>query len=389
MPTESTFLFAGLLFLAAAMGYVFARFGDEDEEDLAERSTRTNLLRSFRYLLNDDADRAVDVFTDADAVTDEVLDTQLALGSLFRRRGELDRAIRLHQNLLDRSTSTSAQRQAAAFALAEDFLSAGLFDRAEELLLRLRDTPDYRLDALRRLIRIAEVTSEWDRAVDLCGELNGVEPGSVAPAQLAHYYCELAGQARQKGQLPEARQFLEQARAINRGMPRIALLEADLHRDAGDIQSAVATLVKLGRDQPGMVGELLPRLLAYDRGSDSQPLVLDALAGLAGSPEAQRRMALELIRNPKIDDPVVVRFLAGFLIEQPEIRPLVVRPGNPVADPLAEAERLRPLLQKLISPGQRFLCGNCGYRSATLHWQCPGCRSWDTTTAVDDLALSR
>lgn len=389
MPTESTFLFAGLLFLAAAMGYVFARFGDEDEEEVAERSTRTNLLRSFRYLLNEDGDRAVDVFTDAGDVTDEVLDTQLALGSLFRRRGELDRAIRLHQNLLDRSASTGAQRQAAAFALAEDFLSAGLFDRAEELLLRLRDVPDYRIEALRRLIRISEVTSDWDRAVDLCGELNGAEPGSVPPAQLAHYYCELAEHARRRRALPEAWEFLGQARAISPAMSRIALLEADCHRDAGDIRSAIRTLVALGRDQPVMAGELLPRLWSYDSGPGTQALVLDALAELATSPEMQRRMALELIRNPKMDHPAVVRFLAAFLIEQPEIGPLVARPGQSAPDALAEVERLRPLLHKLIGSGQRCLCSNCGYMSAVLHWQCPGCRSWDTTAPVDELALSR
>lgn len=389
MPTESTFLFAGLLFLAAAMGYVFARFGDEDEEEAAERSTRASLLRSFRYLLNEDSDRAVDVFTDAGNLTDEALDTQLALGSLFRRRGELDRAIRLHQNLLDRSSSSVAQRQAAAFALAEDFLSAGLFDRAEELLLRLRDAPDYRLAALRRLMRIAEVTSDWYRAVDLCGELNGAEPGSVPPAQLAHYYCELAEHARQQKTLPAAREFLQQAQAIQVAMPRIALLDADIHRDAGETQAAVAVLVRLGRAQPTLIGELLPRLLAYGNNPGAQRLVLEALAELANAPEARRHMALELIRNPGLDDPSIIRFLATLLLEQPEIHPLVVRHGQAVTDPIVEVERLRPLLRTLIGSGQRFQCSNCGYQSAMLHWQCPGCRYWDTTKPLGDLPLSR
>ncbi len=141
MPTESTFLFAGLLFLAAALGYVFARFGDADEEEEAEQSARTNFLRGFRYLLNEESDRAVDVFTGANDLSDDAMETQLALGTLFRRRGEIDRAIRLHQNLVERPSSSVAQREAASFALAEDYLSAGLFDRAEEIFIRAAGLP--------------------------------------------------------------------------------------------------------------------------------------------------------------------------------------------------------------------------------------------------------
>ncbi|MBN8279477.1 MAG: tetratricopeptide repeat protein, partial [Gammaproteobacteria bacterium] len=196
MPTESTFLFAGLLFLAAALGYVFARFGDTDEEEAAEQAARTRLVKGFRYLLNDESDRAVDAFTTGSDASEDTVDTQLALGTLFRRRGELDRAIRLHQNLVDRPGSTLAQREAAAFALAEDYLGAGLFDRAEEYFLGLRDSRPHGVEARRRLLRIAEVTRDWERAVDLGLELNRVAPGSVEPTRLAHYYCELAEIAR-------------------------------------------------------------------------------------------------------------------------------------------------------------------------------------------------
>ncbi|MEZ5566159.1 MAG: hypothetical protein R3F24_11870 [Gammaproteobacteria bacterium] len=140
--------------------------------------------------------------------------------------------------------------------------------------------------------------------------------------------------------------------------------------------------------RPSLVGELLPRLLAFNSGQGASQLVLGALRQLAQSPEARRRMALELVRDARIDDPAIAQFMAAGLIDQPEIRPLVVRNGQNPANPIAEVERLRPLLQKVLGAGTRYLCSNCGYKSPVLHWQCPGCRSWDTIAPVDELAAS-
>lgn len=385
MPTESTFLFAGLLFLAAALGYVFARFGDSDEEEEAEQSARTNFLRGFRYLLNEESDRAVDVFTGAGDLSDEAMETQLALGTLFRRRGEVDRAIRLHQDLVGRPSSTVAQREAASFALAEDYLSAGLFDRAEELFVRLRDSRVHGVEALRRLLRICEVTSDWDRAVDLCAELSRVGPGAVSPAQLAHYYCELAEQARREKAPDLARQMLGQAEANESGKVRTALIRADLDTDAGRTGDAIATLSQLGRAQPALLGEILPRLLAL--AADDRAQVGGVLDQLASTPDGLRGIALGVIRDSRITDPGIVQYLAAFMAQQPALRALVATRDPEFAQSLARVQNLRPLLHKLVNSSTRFQCRNCGYGSAVMNWQCPGCRAWDTVQPVNSTVL--
>ena len=385
MPTESTFLFAGLLFLAAALGYVFARFGDWDEEEEAEQSARTNFLRGFRYLLNEESDRAVDVFTGAGDLSDEAMETQLALGTLFRRRGEIDRAIRLHEDLVGRPSSTATQREAASLALAEDYLSAGLFDRAEDLFVQLRTSRVHGVEALRRLLRICEVTSDWERAVDLCAELNRVAPGGVSPSQLAHYYCELAEEAR-RDRLPEvARQMLKQAEACESGKVRTALIRADLDTDAGSAADAIATLSRLGTVQPALLGEILPRLLvlaANDRGR-----ALGALAQLAATPDGLRGIALGIIRDSRVTDAQVVQYLATFIGEQPALRELVASGEAESGQSLARVERVRPLLHRMLTASTRFQCRNCGYGSGVMHWQCPGCRSWDTVQPAKSTML--
>lgn len=384
MPTESTFLFAGLLFLAAALGYVFARFGDTDDEEEAEQSSRANFLRGFRYLLNEESDRAVDAITEASDLSDEAIDTQLALGTLFRRRGEMDRAIRLHQNLVERPTSNVAQREAASFALAEDYLSAGLFDRAEEIFERLRDSRVHGVNALRRLLRICEVTSDWDRAVDLCAKLVRLDAGEIIPAQLAHYYCELAEAARRTGAAELAWQMLAQAEASDPGKARSALIRADLQMDAGHAGGAIGTLSALGAAQPGMLREILPRLIAAATVSGEHARVQSVLERLAETPAGLRGIAMGIVRDPKISDPQVVRYLERFVTGEPALQSLVTHYGP---DSLQAVERLRPLLQKMLNAGMQFQCGNCGYASLTMHWQCPGCRSWDTVRAVQGAML--
>ena len=385
MPTESTFLFAVLLFLAAALGYVFARYGDaDDDEDDTRESARANFVRGFRHLLDEEPDQAVEIFTNSGDINEEGLDTQIAIGGLFRRRGEVDRAIRMHQNLLDRPGISRSQRDKARFALAEDYFSAGLFDRAEDLYLQLREAGEYRVAALRRLLRICEVTAEWDRAVDLCGELLRIEPGSVAPAQLAHYYCELAENARKKSEWHEAYRLLEQAEAVEPGKLRCALIRGDLAADQGRAEAAAAAYVEIARTVPAMLGDVLPRVLRTVPESGLEAL----LNGVTETPEGLRGIALAVIRDPQIVHPAAIDCLGRFIEQQPILRDLAGA-GVPLsATPDARREaigRVRKALHQLSRPGTSYQCADCGYYSSSLQWQCPGCRAWDTVRAADRL----
>ena len=150
MPTESTFLLVGLLFVAAALGYVFARFSDEEKKAEAPGQLNADYLKGLNFLLNEKPDQALEVFMRMVEVDDETLETHFALGGLFRRRGEVERAIRVHQNLIARPNLSRLHKDQAFFALGEDYLSAGLFDRAEKLFMQMRGSPEHRVDALNK-----------------------------------------------------------------------------------------------------------------------------------------------------------------------------------------------------------------------------------------------
>lgn len=387
MPTESTFLFAGLLFLAAALGYVFARFGDDDDAP-GEGADRAGILKGFRYLLDEEPDRAADVITSLDDRSEEGVETQIALGGLFRRRGQLDRAIRLHQDLLDQPGVSAVQRNRAAFALAEDFLSAGLFDRAEELLLRLRDSRDLGAEALRRLLRVCEVTSDWSRAIDLGGGLARVSPGSLPASQLAHYHCELAEVARRQKDYINAGRCLDLAEALEPNKPRTGVIRGDLAADQGQYREAAERYAAVARAAPGLLGDLLSRLVAAVHAAGGPGEVRRALADLSATPEGLRGLAQAVIRDPAIADPALLDCLATYVQEHPVLAELTDGEGLKAAAPeqrYAALERLRRGLHKLAAGSPPHQCANCGYVSAGLVWQCPGCRSWDTVQTSDRL----
>ena len=167
MPTESTFLLAGLFLLLAAAGWALGRFGERDEEEAAP-PLNIDYLKGLNFLLNEQTDQALEHFLAMVRVDDKTIETHFALGSLFRRRGEVDRAIRIHQNIIARPDLASEQRDQALFSLAKDYLHAGLLDRAEKLFSRLAQGSRYEVQALESLCRIYEQEKEWEKCSRSC-----------------------------------------------------------------------------------------------------------------------------------------------------------------------------------------------------------------------------
>jgi lipopolysaccharide biosynthesis regulator YciM len=382
MPTESAFVFAGLLFLAAALGYVFARYGEPPEED-RDTARQADYFRGFRYLLSEEPDRVVEVFSAIPDLDDNTLETHLALGTLFRRRGEIDRAIAVHTNLLERPQLSAPQRNQARLALADDYLAAGLYDRAEELLEPLVQAPEQRGEALSRLLRIAEQTQEWQRAIDLCRRLEG-DAGS---RRQAHYWCELAVQAAAQGDVPAAQQHLDQARAAGQTI-RCLWIAADLAAGAGDPAEAARLYRRVISEEPGYVVDVLAPLESACAAAGLEADLATLLDELCtSSPVAQAAIAAATILDLRITQPVALECLAEFLVQDPVLGELVDADRLRRDKDGQQLARLRVALNRLARGSLRYRCGECGYASPSLHWQCPGCRSWESLRPVQRLPL--
>jgi len=314
------------------------------------------------HLINDRFDHAAEIFSRMAQADGDAAEIQFALGSLFRRRGEVDRAIAIHSRLRDQGAV--ALRDKAAFALALDYLSAGLMDRAERLLEELAASREYRNAALDHLLRIYEQQGDWANALKIFHDLPPnlqQERRTVA----AHYLCELAEHALLQGDTERARTLLRQARTHDAELPRAQILTARMTELGGN--SAEALMLYLGALEafPGLALEIIPRILA--------------LAKMAGEGDVLGQVARRLQRNGSISGRQLAWLLATALPPQDVILlPSVTREFGAGVDSPADAVSLGALLTRIGDAGGRYQCDDCGLHSVGWYWHCPKCRSWDS-----------
>ncbi len=246
-----------LLPVAAASGWWLGRRRVADGER-ADEDLRSDYFRGINYLLNEQPDKAIEVFIKVLEVDHETVETHLALGNLYRRRGEVDRAIRIHQNLVARSSLEAVQRSEALLELGQDYLSAGLLDRAEDLFQELAQSDSYRVQALRQLIDIYEQESDWDKAIESSRELEKVT-GNQLGAVIAHYHCEQAVAARQSGDVAAALRRIGQALDCHRGCVRASLIEGDVFAEQRDFQRALRAYQRVEDQDPDYLPETIGR----------------------------------------------------------------------------------------------------------------------------------
>jgi len=370
------------------------------------------VLSRPNFLLNEEPDRAIDAFIEVVKLDPETVELHFALGSLFRRRGELERAIRVHQNLLQRNDLPEQQRDQALHELAQDYLKAGLLDRAEDSFQRLKSTR-FAADALRALIRIYEAEHDWPRAIAAVQTLNGLVDEPVP--QAVHYYCEqaVAALAQTPPDMDAAHTALDaamhQAEASRSAIPgttgampgsvRIAMLRAQLAELEGDTRSARSFLEAVLKQQPDFAGMVAPRLLALHRQQGTEANAITQLQGLYEQYPTQDlfdAIFQALCTSQGVNEGW--RFARAALERQPSMlgldrllqaqiqgsgQDLDVEAAGGADDRRdwisdADAALVRNLISRHTQRLGRYACTSCGFRAKRFYWQCPGCNAWET-----------
>ena len=363
-----------------ALGWIAARV--DIAQLLAEsRSLPTSYFKGLNYLLNEQPDKAIDAFIEIVKLDPETADLHFALGNLFRRRGEIERAIRVHQNLLARPDLPLEQQQHARYELGMDYLKAGLLDRAEETFHRLLES-SYGVQARRALLEIFQREKEWRRAIDAARGLQDSGAGA-RQKEIAQFYCELAQDALVHMQVAEAKELLDEALHADRKNVRATMLSGDVQLAQGDVEGALMTwrrveqqsvphvaLVaarlmdgykRVGRAQEGV--NLLRSYLAEASSIDLVEVVFKAVIDLDGVEAAKELVVEELRRNPT---------LLG-LDKLLEARLMDAR-----ADIWEELSMVKNLVHGYTQKLARYQCGQCGFKARQFYWQCPGCSRWET-----------
>ena len=362
------------------LGWLAARV-DINELVSESRTLPRGYFKGLNHLLNDQPDKAIDSFIEIVKLDPESADMHFALGNLFRRRGETERAIRVHQNLLARPDLPGEQKAHAQYELGMDYLKAGLLDRAEETFNLLTDTP-FAVQARRALLEIYQREKEWKRAIDVATGLQ--ESGAGArQKEIAQFYCELAQDALVHLQPSDAMALLDKALQADRSSVRATILHGDALLAQGDIEGALVTwrrvehqsvphvaLVaqrlmdgyrKVGRPQEGV--NLLRAYLAEASSIDLIEVVFKAVIELDGVEAAKQLVIEELRRNPTLLG--LDKLLEARLMDAP-------------AHVWEELSMVKNLVQRYTQKLARYQCSHCGFKARQFYWQCPGCSRWET-----------
>lgn len=362
------------------MGWLAARI--DIKELLSESSALPqSYFQGLNFLLNEQQDKAIEAFIEVVKVDPQTVELHFALGSLFRRRGEVDRALRMHHNLVERADLDDNKRQQAIFELAQDYLKAGILDRAESLFRELEGTP-YARNALEFLLELFQKEHDWLKAIAVAKKLTEVS-GQSYGKQAAFFYCELAGEEIAQGNPATARGHLQQAFQVYPGAVRATMMLGDMAESEGKHEEAIAiwksietqdaqylSLVaerllnayrSLGREPEGTA--LLREYLGKYHSLDLMNVVFDGVQKNEGPAAAYQLVRDELERNPT---------LLG-LDKLLEARLQEVSISN-----RADVELVRNLIHKRTRNLAMYHCANCGFNARQFYWHCPACQAWDS-----------
>lgn len=378
-----------LLPIAALSGWVIGRRGGKLQSESQVSRLSTTYFRGLNYLLNEQPDKAIELFLHIAELDKETFETQVALGHLFRRRGEVDRAIRLHQALVQRNDLNDAQRVQALLALGEDYMKSGLLDRAETVFSELVAL-DLSPLALRHLIGIYQAERDWAKAIENAQRFESAT-GEPMGKLIAHFECELADRHRAAGDVEAAREAVARAYEADANSVRAGMLEGRIEIDAGRHAAAIRSLERVARSDPDYLPEVMPQLLeAYAAVGD----VPGARKFLAEMCEHYRGIApvLALTRMIEKEEGVAPAraYLAKELKNRPSVRgeaALIELSLAEKADPTATLVDLRNITDQLLVRNPSYRCTRCGFGARSHHWQCPSCKEWGSVKPLLNYAV--
>ncbi|HEY9267820.1 MAG TPA: lipopolysaccharide assembly protein LapB [Methylotenera sp.] len=385
MEFEFWWLLALPLFFS--LGWLAARV---DLKQLLAESTAlpAAYFKGLNFLITNQQDKAIEAFTEAVQANTESLELHFALGSLFRKRGEVDRAIHLHLHLLEKKQLEPQQKLAVTAELAQDYLKAGLFDRAEELFESL-DDDRYRQPALRALLEIYVREREWERAIKAATELERIS-GVPFRVEVANYYCEMAVKSKLANDTHTARFELDQALNANKSCVRANVLLGDLEAEANNHKSAISVWKRIEFQKPEYLGLIAPKLLVSFRALNQieegltllqtylQTYQLNSLlnvlyeATLAeqGAENAAKLARNELIKMPSLNS-------LDLLLQARTI----LETNHPQNGNLQDTQLMQQAVRHAIGNKTAYHCEQCGFKAKYHHWQCPACNAWEALPA--------
>ena len=378
-------LLLALIPAAAWGGWILARSTTRRGEVKRNRNFSSRYFQGLNYLLDEQPDKAIAVFIEMAEVTADTIETHLALGSLFRRRGEVERAIRVHQNIISKPGLAERQKTRALLELGEDYMRAGLFDRAENLFKELIERDSQAPSALRHLLDIYQQEKDWELALQQAQKLEAVTDEKMGLV-MAHFCCEMAEIDLTENKPAAARKHLRQARRYFPESIRARLILAKIARQQEMFAEALDVYEEIAEMDMAYIHDILDAYLTCAQKAEEFPRALVSMQKWSGDYDGiSLLMSLTKVIREEQGLGEATRYLADALTRRPSVKGLdyliqLKLEGGPETE--SGDEILRAVAQKLLARQPSFRCTHCGYAGHSHHWQCPSCKSWSTTRII-------
>jgi len=382
MPVEWLLV---LLPLAAISGWWIGRKrSSEDDGNSGDFSSK--YFQGLNYLLNEQPDKAIEIFIKMIEVDKETVETHFTLGNLFRRRGEVDSAIRIHQNLIARPSLTNKHKEQALYELGLDYMSAGILGRAESVFLELVETDSKKVEALKELLDIYQQEKDWSKGVETLKKYQSAT-GKNQNATIAQFYCELAEASKQKGDDELLRQYAREALACDKNCVRASLISGKAEMAAGNYKEAMVAYKKIENQDADYLPEVIEPILTCGQKLGIEKDMIVYLKGVLERHDGISTMiALANLIQQLVGDKEAITFVVAQLRKRPSVRGLnrlielsLFRSEGSAKENLL---LLKDLTTELLENRAVYKCNQCGFAGRSMHWLCPGCTSWNSIKPI-------
>ena len=382
MLSESVFYLTGIFILFGFFVYIYLNVFERNNNN----DINPDYLTGLKYLLNEESDKAINLFSNLIEIDDETIQTHLALGVLFRKQGRVDKAIQLHEYILSKDDLPENHYYQTLFELAENYFSAGIYNKSEEIFLKLKENETHKEEALNKLIIINEYFGEWENALNYLEELDADHNLDLSVSR-NHYYCEIAEMHIENDDIKSANDYLLKAQGLHTDSIRSEYIKMLIDIQNSDNIPAIKSFISMVKKNRVAFILALPKIL---QSSDDhlETLNLELSKLLDNIPESIDYLALVGVMYPDINNKIIEDVMQSFIESQDIVQEIDKLDDNySIVSKISNqlSKKMRHKLNKKTKSDYKFSCKKCGYQTISFSWQCPTCKSWESSSSINFL----
>ena len=382
MFSDSILYLSSIFLLFALMGYLYIRFFDSEDNN---KKINPDYLTGLKYLLNEESDKAINLFSNIIEIDDDTIQTHLALGVLFRRQGKIDKAIKLHENIINKPDLEENYYFQTLNELGENYYAAGIYDKAEEIFLKLKEVKTHKVSSLEKLVKIYEYLCQWEEALKNLEELSKVDNENNLINSTSHYYCQLSQDSIDDNNLDKAEAYLKKARENNPKSIRQMYLSSMIAVEKNKLNSALDLYVKMTNENP--IGHFILLPLLLDRAdSEEREIIENKLIQMVSiNPEIEIYFSMLSAMKPEIKNKTLFKSFRKQIFANSVIKE-ILNQNHAISSDIIDGnliENIKSIINKKTMNEYKYNCTQCGYETISHSWQCPTCKSWEKSTPIN------